>query len=132
MPAACFGEAAAGHLETPKSRIFRPSAAYADARTEACGSKNVAFQVILAWRSAAIPRHWLILPQYKEDVETIFMCLESVAQSTYAQKSIGIVLAMEDREEGAAGKVELVMSKFKGRFSEPWLRRGRAAVPLRL
>ena len=31
------------------------------------------------------------------------MCLESVARSTYAKSSIGIVLAMEEREEGAAG-----------------------------
>ena len=31
------------------------------------------------------------------------MCLESVAQSTYAKSSIGIVLAMEEREENAQG-----------------------------
>ena len=42
-------------------------------------------------------------PQYKEDVETVCMCLESVAQSTYAKSSIGIVLAMEEREPNARG-----------------------------
>lgn len=46
---------------------------------------------------------WIPRPQYKEDVETINMCLESVASSTYAKSSIGVVLAMEEREEGAAG-----------------------------
>lgn len=46
---------------------------------------------------------WIPRPQYKEDVETINMCLESVASSTSAKSSIGVVLAMEEREEGAAG-----------------------------
>ena len=60
--------------------------------------------------TGSFSRHWLILPQYKEDVETIIMCLDSVAQSSYAKSSIGIVLAMEAREEGAAGARAVISS----------------------
>lgn len=49
------------------------------------------------------PAETQLRPQYKEDVEIVHMCLESVAQSTYAKSSIGIVLAMEEREENAEG-----------------------------
>ena len=49
------------------------------------------------------PAETQLRPQYKEDVEIVHMCLESVAQSTYAKSSIGIVLAMEEREENAKG-----------------------------
>lgn len=35
------------------------------------------------------------------------MCLKSVAQSTYAKASIGVVLAMEEREVGAEGPTPL-------------------------
>ena len=54
------------------------------------------------WNSASWAETQL-RPQYKEDVEIVHMCLESVAQSTYAKSSIGIVLAMEEREENAQG-----------------------------
>ena len=59
--------------------------------------------VDIACQSAHSQNIWSPRPQYKEDVETINMCLESVASSTYAKSSIGVVLAMEEREEGAAG-----------------------------
>lgn len=63
-------------------------------------------------------KHWLILPQYKEDVETIGMCLKSVAQSTYAKASIGVVLAMEEREVGAEGKAQELKEAYKDDFLE--------------
>ena len=68
--------------------------------------------------SPADVKHWVVLPQYKEDVETINMCLESVASSTYAKSSIGVVLAMEEREEGAAGKAKEIMDQYNGKFSD--------------
>lgn len=68
--------------------------------------------------SAADVRHWVVLPQYKEDVEIVHMCLESVAQSTYAKSSIGIVLAMEEREENAQGKAKKIIQEFQHKFSD--------------
>lgn len=46
------------------------------------------------------------------------MCLESVAQSTYAKSSIGIVLAMEEREENAQGKAKKIIQEFQHKFSD--------------
>lgn len=66
--------------------------------------------------SAADVRHWVVLPQYKEEVEIVHMCLESVAQSTYAKSSIGIVLAMEEREPNAEGKAKEIIQEFQHKF----------------
>lgn len=63
-------------------------------------------------------QHWLILPQYKEEVDVVSMALRSVAQSGFAKSSIGVVLAFEEREAGAAQKAELLKRSFEGQFQE--------------
>jgi len=63
-------------------------------------------------------QHWIILPQYKEEVEVVSMALRSVAQCTFAKSKIGIVLAFEEREAEAPQKAELLKRSFEGQFQE--------------
>jgi len=62
--------------------------------------------------------HWVLLPQYLEDVEVVSLALRSISKSTLATSSISIVLAMEEREEGAEQKASLLKSRFAGSFAE--------------
>eukprot|EP00929_Paragymnodinium_shiwhaense_P112276 TRINITY_DN80537_c0_g1_i1.p1 TRINITY_DN80537_c0_g1~~TRINITY_DN80537_c0_g1_i1.p1 ORF type:complete len:918 (-),score=122.58 TRINITY_DN80537_c0_g1_i1:27-2780(-) len=62
--------------------------------------------------------HWLILPQYKEDIGTVSMALESVAASSIARCSISICFAMEEREAGSRQKASDLSDAFKDRFKE--------------
>eukprot|EP00450_Noctiluca_scintillans_P001214 CAMPEP_0194499040 /NCGR_PEP_ID=MMETSP0253-20130528/15477_1 /TAXON_ID=2966 /ORGANISM="Noctiluca scintillans" /LENGTH=744 /DNA_ID=CAMNT_0039340755 /DNA_START=69 /DNA_END=2303 /DNA_ORIENTATION=+ len=58
---------------------------------------------------------WVILPNYKEEIDILANSIQSIAQSTIA-KTIGVVLAMEQREEGAKAKVQLLRQRFAGVF----------------
>mmetsp|Transcript_46783 Transcript_46783/g.74633 ORF Transcript_46783/g.74633 Transcript_46783/m.74633 type:complete len:706 (+) Transcript_46783:80-2197(+) len=62
-------------------------------------------------------RHWVIFPNYKEDVDILAAAIASVAKSTLAEAQIGILLAMEQRE-GKSGeeKVEELKRQFDSRF----------------
>lgn len=60
--------------------------------------------------------HWVIFPQYQEDIAVVSLAMKSVAQSSIAKSSIGIVLAMEEREKDARLKVEELMHEFGGQF----------------
>ncbi|CAE7463286.1 MAN1C1 [Symbiodinium pilosum] len=63
-------------------------------------------------------KHWIILPQYKEDVETVAMSMRSAAGSSLAKTSISILLAMEQREKGAEDKVKQLTELFKDKFED--------------
>mmetsp|Transcript_51600 Transcript_51600/g.95498 ORF Transcript_51600/g.95498 Transcript_51600/m.95498 type:complete len:752 (+) Transcript_51600:78-2333(+) len=63
-------------------------------------------------------QHWVIVPNYKEDLDTLRESLGSIAKSTLAQKQIGIVLAMEKREDGSEEKAEKLKGEFKDNFCE--------------
>jgi len=60
--------------------------------------------------------HWVILPQYKEDIPILSMALQSVANSTIAKSSIGVVLAMEAREADASQKAASLTQSFEDKF----------------
>mmetsp|Transcript_8659 Transcript_8659/g.21826 ORF Transcript_8659/g.21826 Transcript_8659/m.21826 type:complete len:795 (-) Transcript_8659:46-2430(-) len=60
--------------------------------------------------------HWVIIPQYDEDVEVVIMTLNSIAQGPSASSSIGVVLAMEERDPKSAQKVELLKDRFDKHF----------------
>jgi len=99
---------------------------------------NGIYMVVFAWRgilelaladgvnfSELVPQdvppevlHWVILPQYKEDVDVVSMALRSVAQCSNARSAIGVVLAMEAREAGAEEKVSELRQRFEGEFKE--------------
>jgi len=61
-------------------------------------------------------QHWVIVPQYKEDIEGVHMMLDSVASSTIATTMVCIMLAMEEREQGAAEKVDQLKAAYRNKF----------------
>jgi len=62
--------------------------------------------------------HWVVLPNYKEDLEVLSGSIESVGQSAIARNQICLLLAMEDREPDARSKALHLKAKFAGRFRE--------------
>lgn len=63
--------------------------------------------------------HWVIFPNYKEDQDIVEAALQSVANSSLACSSIGVLLAMEEREgPEVEKKTEELMSQFKGKFKD--------------
>merc|ERR1719188_2418576 len=61
--------------------------------------------------------HFVVLPNYKEDLEVLKLAIKSVAASGVAKRQICLVLAMEAREEGAKEKAELLMEAFAHDFA---------------
>lgn len=62
--------------------------------------------------------HWVIIPQYEMDIEIVSETLRSIALSQVAQASIGVVIAMEEREKGSREKVELLQAYFEDQFMD--------------
>lgn len=63
--------------------------------------------------------HWVLFPNYKEDVDIVEAALRSVAQSSLARSNINIVLAMEEREgPEAVEKVRHLEKALAGKFRE--------------
>jgi drug/metabolite transporter (DMT)-like permease len=60
--------------------------------------------------------HFLILTNYKEDTEIMREALLSAAKSQIARQQICVVLAMEEREEGAAQKAESLLEDLRSDF----------------
>mmetsp|Transcript_49121 Transcript_49121/g.126688 ORF Transcript_49121/g.126688 Transcript_49121/m.126688 type:complete len:807 (-) Transcript_49121:101-2521(-) len=63
-------------------------------------------------------RHWVLLPQYKEETEVVAMALESISKSGIAKEQISILLAMEEREQDSHEKAEMLRQQFVGKFAE--------------
>lgn len=63
--------------------------------------------------------HWVIFPNYQEDVDIIESSVRSVACSSLAYSNICILLAMEEREgPQAKKKTEHLRQRFEGRFKD--------------
>jgi cellulose synthase/poly-beta-1,6-N-acetylglucosamine synthase-like glycosyltransferase len=62
--------------------------------------------------------HFVIVPNYKEDIEVLRLAFESIARSNIAAQQICLVLAMEAREDGAKEKAEKLQNCFHGRFRQ--------------
>jgi len=60
--------------------------------------------------------HWVVIPQYKEDLQVVSMSLASLSLSKIAKTNINILLAMEAREEEAKIKAEKLSNSFQGQF----------------
>eukprot|EP00419_Tripos_fusus_P062244 CAMPEP_0172916004 /NCGR_PEP_ID=MMETSP1075-20121228/195374_1 /TAXON_ID=2916 /ORGANISM="Ceratium fusus, Strain PA161109" /LENGTH=633 /DNA_ID=CAMNT_0013775187 /DNA_START=49 /DNA_END=1950 /DNA_ORIENTATION=- len=66
-----------------------------------------------AWEDVV---HFVILPNYKEDLEVLRLAIRSIAGSQIALAQICLVLAMEEREEGAREKADILTREFEGSF----------------
>lgn len=62
--------------------------------------------------------HWVIVPQYQEDVEIVAAMLKSITASNIAKASISVCLAMEEREDNVQVKVETLKAMFQQDFAE--------------
>lgn len=60
--------------------------------------------------------HVLILPNYKERVDKMRRTLQVLTEQTISSDKIHIVLAMEEREEDAKEKADILISEFKNSF----------------
>jgi len=61
--------------------------------------------------------HYVIIPNYKEDPDTLSETMSSMADSAIS-KQIIIVLAMEEREQGGAEKAANLKQKFAANFKD--------------
>jgi hypothetical protein len=60
--------------------------------------------------------HYVMIPNYKENVSVLSETLNALALSSLAKGQIIPVLGMEMREEGAEDKARLIIQKFEGKF----------------
>lgn len=60
--------------------------------------------------------HVLIIPNYKEKTDKIRLTLNALAKQTYPAKRLFIVMAMEQREEEAKERADLLIKEFKHIF----------------
>lgn len=61
--------------------------------------------------------HYVIIPNYKEDLSTLYETIDSMAVSKMA-KQIIIVLGMEEREVDAPEKAKTIISKYSASFKD--------------
>ncbi len=60
--------------------------------------------------------HFVVIPNYQENIDKLRICLESLAKQTFPSKRIYVVLAMEERETTASEKAEKLIKEFGKKF----------------
>merc|ERR550514_1969816 len=63
-------------------------------------------------------QHYVIIPNYKEDVEVLDATVRAVAESCLARRCIRVVLAMEQRDPTARETSKQLMDKWASHFLE--------------
>ena len=62
------------------------------------------------------PMHFVILPNYKEDIDILREAIDTLAISTLARNQMGLVLAMEAREPKVQEKAEELLEEYRLKF----------------
>jgi hypothetical protein len=60
--------------------------------------------------------HFVVLPNYKEDIDILREAIDTLAVSTLARHQMGLVLAMEAREPGVQAKAEELLEEYRLKF----------------
>mmetsp|Transcript_46493 Transcript_46493/g.105037 ORF Transcript_46493/g.105037 Transcript_46493/m.105037 type:complete len:473 (-) Transcript_46493:81-1499(-) len=60
--------------------------------------------------------HFVILPNYKEDIDILREAIDTLAISTLARSQMGLVLAMEAREPNVQEKAEELLEEYRLKF----------------
>ena|SRR3989344_7610908 len=60
--------------------------------------------------------HVVVIPAYQEKVEKMKEMIDSILDQTFPQKRIFVFVAMEQREEEAPEKAEILKKKYQGKF----------------
>eukprot|EP00756_Hemistasia_phaeocysticola_P007209 Hpha_TRINITY_DN14163_c0_g1::TRINITY_DN14163_c0_g1_i1::g.10477::m.10477 len=71
-----------------------------------------------AKQSWAAVRHYVVLPNYKEEFEILCEAIDTIAVSAVAKTQICLVLAMEAREEESHAKADRLEAKYRDRFMD--------------
>lgn len=65
--------------------------------------------------------HIIVIPTYKEPIETLDKTLDSLSQQSYPTKNLHIMLSFEEREgKEAKEKAEILIKKFAKKFGHLW------------
>jgi len=67
----------------------------------------------LMWEDVS---HFVVLPNYKEDIDILREAIDTLAISTVARTQMGVVLAMEAREAGVQAKAEELLEEYRLKF----------------
>lgn len=62
--------------------------------------------------------HIVVIPNYKENVGKLRETFKSLVNQTFPTKRIYVVLAMEEREENAKEKADILIKEFKHKFGD--------------
>ncbi|HEX8965367.1 MAG TPA: glycosyltransferase family 2 protein [Patescibacteria group bacterium] len=62
--------------------------------------------------------HIVVIPNYKEKTEKLRATIATIAKQTFPAKRLYVVLAMEEREEGAKEKAKQLIDEFKPIFGD--------------
>lgn len=66
--------------------------------------------------------HIIIIPTYKEPIETLEKTLESLSKQSYLLKNIHVMLSFEEREgKDAKDKAKVLVKKFGKKFGHLWI-----------
>jgi len=60
--------------------------------------------------------HVLVIPNYKETAEKLRLTLNAIAAQTFPRERIHVVVAMEEREQAAKERSEVLISEYKDKF----------------
>jgi len=60
--------------------------------------------------------HFVVLPNYKEDIDILREAIDTLAISTVARNQMGLVLAMEAREPNVQEKAEELLEEYRLKF----------------
>mmetsp|Transcript_43665 Transcript_43665/g.79656 ORF Transcript_43665/g.79656 Transcript_43665/m.79656 type:complete len:871 (-) Transcript_43665:104-2716(-) len=60
--------------------------------------------------------HWVVLPNYNEDLKVLSEAIQSIAESSIAKIQICLLLAMEEREHDCHAKADQLLAQFEDSF----------------
>lgn len=87
-------------------------------------SKKIRKAEKINWQSKITPlknykkvTHFVVIPNYKENIDKLRLCLNSLADQNLPRKKLYVVLAMEEREKDAHDKVKILLKEFKNTFA---------------
>jgi cellulose synthase/poly-beta-1,6-N-acetylglucosamine synthase-like glycosyltransferase len=70
------------------------------------------------WRRV---RHLVMIPTYREPLEVLEVMLDHLATQDFPLGNVWVVLAFEERDEGAGDRARRLVEQFEGRFAGLWL-----------
>ena len=64
--------------------------------------------------------HLVVVPTYREPPEVLEVMLDHLAAQDFPRANVSVVLAFEERDEGARERATRLLDQFEGRFAHLW------------